>query len=362
MPTAITRGAASAKAFGFTSGTGGVGYKWLGQLNGGSALYGSNTSAGLFPPTGATYISTSSATYNTVPLAAAGVIANGKVICIRTGRSENNGVSWYGFSNNGYYSTRQLANMAAGPNGGVAYDPISNTMASVNTNYDGKSNVWYINLYTINSTPTVYGQTSLVVGDSYYPGQVIFWPQVGYFYAPLFNYPYVVALNATATTGYYFSWGGYSNRQRWCVNPTTGYMYASANNAIYEVYDAGFSSYSVVGYDGYYGYPIQSVPIKGPGNYWYKAISSYNSSPQIMVSDNTNYPTGWGYIGSPSGGACQGFLQIMYDSTAGTFYFSGMFYDGKSNYTIQTVSYDGGYSWGGLSGSGNYQALVKNLK
>jgi len=359
MPTAITRGAASAKAFGFTSGTGGVGYKYLGQVNGGSALYASNTAAGLFPPV--TFIDASPLSWNSLPLAAAGIIANGKVICVKSGRSENNGGSWYNYNNNGYYQTAKLRKMAAGPNGGVAYDPVTNVMGSPGTYYDGKSNVWGMNITTINSTPTAYGNTTLYIADGYYPGQIVFWPLFGYFYMPMLNYPLVPYISATATSGSTVTWGSSNNNQRWCINPTTGYLYASNNSTISEVYDAGFSSYATVGSDSYSGYIHQSVPVKGPSGYWYKLVATDLGSPQMLVSDNTNYPTGWGYLSSPLGGQCHGALQLLYDSGS-TFYCSGMLYNGKDDYTMQQYSADGGSSWSSLSSSGSYQAIVKNLK
>lgn len=370
MPTAITRGAASAKAFGFTSGTGGVGYKYMGQATSSGSFYWGNTAAEVASNNNmitATGIS-NMWTYDTY--AAAGVVNDGQFIGTRGGYSRNNGATWTAAAPYNFYNSYYQQFTSGGVDGGIAYSKTTKAYGFFSTGYDGKYNQWY---YYVNVIPTTgstntYG-LSFGSSPSYRMKQVLYWPLYDAFLVNATGWPYALYANSTTGHSTLNTQGGTTQGgQRWCIDPSSGYLYYNDGLTIYSTNDISFATVSYVGSDisGSYNWAYQSTPIKGPGGYWYKTADTTSGTTYyctVYISDNTNYPVNWTQVGQVyTGYMYQGHPSLFWDSASNTLYLTCLFYVSGSYggpFWFTQSSTNGGSTWNTTSNA--KMAMTKNF-
>jgi len=272
MPLPITRGAASAKAFGWTKQSGGAGYRYV-------AMAGDNTASVLGGTTvaGATALPTQPTGGGTRGMI--GVVADGSFIALTGGGagyfSLNNGTSWSSFG-----GTSTTIYMPPGLNGAIAYSSNGGKYAGqVSVGYDYKAGQYYCTVPMISRTGTYSGGSGFFIGHSTTVRTLMYSPTLNTFYV----------------TG----WGGSEANVR-CIDGSSPASGAVTTSVTTSGFRFGISKD---------GYPI--VPVYQGGSSWslreYTAydLSSYNAlgglsssptkvSPWTWLPINNKYISRWG--------------------------------------------------------------------
>jgi len=187
------------------------------------------------------------------------------------------------------------------------------------------------------------------------------------FLVSLTGSPLALYANSTGGRSTLNTQGGYStaNQQRWCINPTNGYLFYNDGAAIYTTNDISFATVTYVGQDNINANWIyQSTPVKGWGGYWYKtADANANYYCTVYKSDNTDNPINWTVTGGQvyQGGIYSGHSSLFFDSATSTMYLTCLFSVGGSYpgpFWVTQSSTDG-VTW---SATSNYKmAMTKNF-
>jgi hypothetical protein len=191
MPLPITRGAASAKAFGWTKQSGGAGYAYVGMN--------ANTRAAVTTATsfGTTGSGTNFTSLATQPSAGAlngliGIVADGRFICTTGNYSLDNGATWAQLTGSG-----TIKYVPPGVNGAIAYSTTSKRAFAFALGAFGKTGDIGCAPITITNTGSIIGSTSFSIGA----GPII----SNATYSPAFNYFYVNAFTNSANTFRYIN-------------------------------------------------------------------------------------------------------------------------------------------------------------
>lgn len=143
MPLISTRGAASARGFGFGATTGATGFKYgaMAGITSQTLRFGAsmlpNTPPSAFP-----------ANLQTTNGMKAGIVVDGNVIATVNGYSTNSGASWTNVAQGSTIEApSQTSQGCAGLNGGIAYNPIGKRVAVTWAYYTGKAYVQRTNTF-----------------------------------------------------------------------------------------------------------------------------------------------------------------------------------------------------------------------
>ena len=344
MPTMITRGAASAKAFGFTGKTGGLSYKYM--------YMGADTSNTVY---GGTTLLTGALLPNQPPNVNTkrqiGIVTDGSFIANTLYYSTNGGVSW-----TVYGATSSTQNNPFGINGSIAYGTVSKIAMMAFTGYDGKSG-YNCQPMTVSKTGSVVAATGFAIGGS----------------PPITNVMYSPALN----TFYVNYWGSSSNSIRYFDGTSiTGggtaspggrgnYIAGISKNGypLLAVYTGGitfvlreFTSSDLSTYNsiGTLSYSYSSYQFQSPF-YWLPVNNKYllcagGSGGSVAVSSASDGSASFNYIGSFNFGGNYSLRPAIVEDETGMLVMSGYadypiskggsylgFYSAKST--------DGGVTW-----------------
>lgn len=352
MPAINTRGALSARGFGFAAPQGGGGYAYVAQYNYPyNFWYGGPSMASL----------TNLYNGNTVPTylggmgSMSGIIAAGSVIATPNGYSSNNGVTISQFQgNNSYQNTR------TNPNTQIDVSSVSKTVVALGSLAGKGSPYNYAARWTFGSGGPVY----VVANPTYSPWlQVIYWPRFDQFYLLTTQNSTVQILSGSvgALTGYTTGAFQVALSQPACV-ALNGDLYVAAyvNNYyenIYQVFNSDWSGYSLVG-TNYFRVGYSSKPIYANG-YWWKL---YVNAGSLQMMQGSGGPFGWSpysYIGLPLTPINKPVL--MYDSVSSNFYASVL-----AQGSTKSGPYYNPYTYRSADAStwtfvGTYPAFAKNV-
>lgn len=363
MPLLSTRGAASAKAFGWTRSLGGAGFAFMGQqTNNSSSLRGGASPASM------TQLPTQPSSVTTK---ATGLVVDGNFIAQAGGSySLNGGASWSGWMGAGGYTP---TGMPPGVNGSIAYNPTAKRAYAYASEYNYKGNSFYAIVYTITST----GSTSQPGGPSFGSNtgayNVIYSPANDLFYIANFGSGNQTWWSANGTSG-----GGGSS----VGGSPPGNMRAGISHngyplqAAYAGFGATFnlreytsgdlSSYTQVGtlsgdvtssaQSPFFWAPVNNKYIRGTGPSSGSSISIYSAT--------SGSPASYSQIGTVSLGAA-GIVSINFiEQTNGTIWIFGLISvdigkGQRANQSYTWYSADGGSTW--TQGPIGYFALAKNF-
>ena len=318
MPAINTRGALSARGFGFGATAAAAGYKWMTQnTSGGNTLNYSNTT--LVPQTGS--LSTGSVAWQgTDSRTYAGLVTFGNLIVVPIAFSTDKGVNWTFISSYNYTTGNDYT--PAGPSSNVAMHPTTGSFISIFTVPIKSGYAGYIsyrnssgagNTFTSSYTPSIYAWK-----------QAFCWPSKSSFYVLQSSTSQFRWLSTSGT-----DYGDFTNpagatigNQKLCTSVDGTTLYFSAGANIYSTTSADWSGFTNLGADAYSSQGFQSQPIKGIGGYWWKTYAS-GGSLVLVRSSTTDGPYGWSYYTIISGGTfitVYGKQQLYYDSTDGKMY------------------------------------------
>lgn len=363
MPLLGTRGAASAKAFGFTglTATTGYGYIALQQPLQQTVLGGPS-------PTSLTTLSTQPSGGSIVQR---GIIADGAFIAMAgVLYSTNNGVTWSTWASLGGQTP---AGNTVGLNGSIAYNSTGKRAFTFGVGYDFKSSSFIATGYSVTSTGSKASSSSFNMGGSANSKSVLYSPALDYFY--VMNYGGSASTcfyipGSTGTGGSTTSIGG--NGTYNAGVSSDGYpiqaVYAGFGTTYYlrKFVSADLSSYSSYGTisDSYgtYPYNAQSPWLWCPVNGRYYVAGGSGTSGEVAVrrSTNSSDPQSLTYVGGfniPSGVYVQS-LNLLETATGHLFVFGWCGVStgkGTSNTMFTYRSTDGGATW---SSSGLTQLLT----
>jgi hypothetical protein len=344
MPTMITRGSASAKAFGFTGKTGVAGYKYV-YMSGGN----SNTTYGGDTVLTATLLPTQPTNTNLKGIV--GVIADGGFIANTQWYSTNNGSSWAQWS----YPASQEST-PYGLNGSIAYGTVSKIAMTAYAGYNGKTG-YNVQPQTVTKTGSVVAATYFFIGGS--P------PFKSVSYSPALNTFYVNNWGASANSFRYFD--GTSITGGGTASPGSNGNYRAGISkdgypliAIYvggvtfvlrEFTSSDLTTYNTIGtiswsgsglsnHSPFYWLPINNVYM----------IAAGGSGATIYVGTAPNGSAAFTQIGTVSTGASTVNSVAIFEDATGMLVLSGLAtgYDPKSgyyNYNYSFKSTDGGVTW-----------------
>jgi len=353
MPLIMTRGSASAKAYGWTKHSGGAGYRYV-------AMGGDNTAsvAGGATVAGAAYLPTQPASQTTRGMI--GVVADGSFIALTGGAASyfslNNGASWTSFG-----GTSSQIYLPPGLNGAIAYSSNGGKYAAQGSvGYDYKSASYYATLPMVSRTGSYSGASGFAIGSS-----------------PTFR---TIMYSPTLNTFYLTGWGSSSNSVR-CIDgsaPSSGNVTVSVttSNFLFGISKDGYpiapvfqggSSWSLREYTAYdlssynalgslsgsnLNSPKNSPWTWLPVNNVYMLGLAGNSGSFVTVQTSTSgSPASLSTVGSVSFSNMQAVISINFmEETTGRIWMSGWaaYYDAKGGtYTSQYSCYsdDTGVSW-----------------
>lgn len=354
MPLVSTRGAASAKAFGWTGKTGGGGYAYVSQGS---------------PSTGNVYAGSSVATATLLPTQPTNRGTNGFVAIVAHGAkiastqyySGNNGVTWAewnGISNGTNY-------LPMGLNGAAAYNPTAKRLLTYRIDADPKSSQWYITTAPLDlNTGVGSGGSIFYIGTSLQVRNITYSPTVNTFYINSWgssnaNYRYIDG--TTGVGGNTVALGSNANYQPGLSNngyPLIPIFVGGVTFQLREYTSSDLSTYNNLGgiSDGYYTYPRQSPWLWFPVNNKYIVACAPNTGGSIYIRSSTSgSPASLSLIGTISGVSNYAIISCgLMEEADGRLWLSGIaqFYDPKGGYYLSTYtqySLDGGVSWAGGS-------------
>lgn len=361
MPTMITRGAASAKAFGFTNASGGAGYKYL-ILGGSAQIYSVNTPN--LQTTG-TLISTNYLNQEAYEFPA--IVAKGNFIATNNYYSNDNGVTWTLYKQN--FGSSVIQSKAIGVDGGFSINPTTKNIVSLSPRLDYAKGGSFMYIKGYNGISI----TSATVGfnTGYQPRNIVYCSALGGFYVSLLqgqtwfiyenilNVPYGV--NSTGSSSAYYP---YANKDGYYVAP-----FFNGSSWAYRTYNSqDLSTYSSTTVIQGSQRPYNTVPVWHPATqkYYMAGYSTAGGTSLIFFQQSTD-GANFSLITSFST-ATTGYNRLSFNFTSDTdFVIQGYgFFASKSGYVQSPVSYyssDAGVNW---SNAGNPQlgawvASCKNL-
>jgi hypothetical protein len=370
MPLLATLGSASAKGFGFTLGVSNITYNYVGipvgyaiQIYGGSSV------------SGMSILPTQAGSKASI---ATGVITDKSFIAFGGGAySLNGGKSWTSWTINGTLGQT----MAAGLNGGIAYNSTAKLAVTYTATSDPKTGDRTITASGVTSTGTT---SSATVGTftSNYSGGIIYSPTLNYFY--IMNYDsgrnYCFGMSGTSlATNSSINIGGSNNT----VNPylaglsSDGYplqiVFTGGANKLRKFTATNLGTYTDYGvisnpYDLYYKSPFFWAPVNN--KYYLANNNNVSNTNLIRVCTATSAaPQTYTLVGTitvpfGTGGGLET-LSTIFEETDGTLYVcgTGAFYSGgKFSYSGSFTFYstDAGVTWTQKSGV-QFQTFSKNF-
>jgi hypothetical protein len=366
MPLPITRGAASAKAFGWTRNAGAAGFKFMGQ----QSIVSSNVRGGT-TVAAMTQLPTQP---TTVTLKAVGLAVDGSFIAQAGNQySTNGGASWLGWMSPG--STTPTG-MPGGINGGIAYNPTAKRALTFTIEYFNKGSYFYARIFGITSTGSSNSYEGPNVGGTPTVYNIIYSPTLNNFY--LMNYGASLQSNyyANGTTGAAggTAAGGNPGSMRAGISHNgypLGTAYAGFGTTFYlrEYTAADFSTYNQFGgVEVGNSNAVHSPFFWAPVNNKYLAASAPSNGGTISIYAATSgSPAVYTNIAGFSASGAVGYITSNFIEEAnGTIWIFGQYSVdvGKgqrvtTNYTWYTT--DGGFQWFPISPATHYVALAKNF-
>lgn len=364
MPLLSTRGAASAKAFGWTRTLGGAGFAFMGQQ--------SNNSSSLRGGASPASMTTLSTQPSSSTLKAIGLVVDGNFIAQAGNQySLNGGASWNGWASTGGYTP---TSMPPGVNGSIAYNPTSKRAYFYASEYNYKGNSFYAIVYTATST----GSTSQPGGPNFGSNtgayNVLYSPANDLFYIANFGSSNTTWWSANGTSG-----GGGSNvGGSPCGNMRAGIShngyplqvaYAGFGSTFYlrEYTSGDLSSYTQYGtYSGAdQGGAAQSPFFWAPVNNKYiKAVGQSNGAALTIYTATSGSPASYSFLATVAIGAAGVVSANFIEQTNGTLWVFGLMSidigkGQRANTSYTWYSADGGSTWS--QGPIGYFALAKNF-
>lgn len=363
MPAINTRGAMSARGFGFAAPQGSAGYKYLMLYSTGTYIYYSNTTVAAIVVGSTPYINTGTAYWQGgSPYTPNGVATSGSTIVASTAVSSNNGATWTSFlpvgSWNNYYTSNIYT--AGGRNGNIALDPTTKVACGAWAYYNSKTAQNYTVIVTYPGT-----SYSAVSGVNPYYTCVTFWPLANRFYAPVFQSSTVTSL-PTSGSGSSFSAAITMGGQPWCYAADGSLYWVTNGSNVYNTTDTSLSSAGTyVGTDYWASYITQSVPVQAGGS-WYKVIR-YSTVYYFLVSSSV-HPTFSSSVLSTipntiSGAQAAGRVSLFYEADTGRFWVNALWLVSgpKGAYYIWTTNWStDGVSWTTVSNFQGAMCFTKN--
>ena len=371
MPLLATRGAASAKGFGFTAGVSNPKYNYVGiNISFAITTYGGSSIATLASlPTQAPGYKASIST---------GIVTDVSFIVFTGGAySTNGGKSWTSWSIGG----EQGDTAPSGLNGGIAYNPTAKLAVTYYAEKDQKSQTFTFTVAGVSSTGTTSGASMGNVGTTSSTGGIV--------YSPTLNYFYVMNYGTGNNSGSVFSMSGTNLATNATLSgfATAGYFAGVSNDGyLIQVVSTGGNSrvrkYTATNLSTYTDYGVISDPYQSYGRksgiFWATVNSKYYiASSDFTINKNvirvctatSAAPQTYTLVGSVTvntgtGGSVNKIGNIFED-TNGTLYVSGYaayYYKGKfSNIGAFTYySTDAGVTWTEKTGVA-LQVISKNF-
>lgn len=363
MPTIITRGAASAKSFGFTNASGGANVKYL--ILGSSGQVYSTTTPNL--QTAGIYLNSGVTTINQESYEFPAVIANGNFIATNNYYSKDNGASWTLYKQ--LFVTSTIQSTAIGVNGGFAICPTNNNILSFTPRFDYAKGGSYSYLVGYNGTSVSNAVINYTTG--YQPRNVVYCSALGGFYASLIQgQTWFIYENSLGTPYSVSTQSGISQYLPY-VNSSGYYVapYYNGSSFFYRTFNSqDLSSYSSTTSITGSNRPLNSAPVWHPatGKYYMVGFSSAGGSSQIYFQESTD---GASFsLKTTISTSTSGFRRLSFNFTSDTdFVIQGYaYFYGKSGYTQSPASYyssDAGVNWSAVGNPtiGAWVASCKNL-
>jgi len=370
MPLLATRGAASARGFGFTASVSNPKYAYVG-INTGYAIttYGGSSIAALASlPTQAG----SKASIST------GIVTDVSFIAFSGGAySTNGGKSWTSWTITG----EQGDTAPSGLNGGIAYNPTAKLAVTYYATKDQKSQEFTFTAAGVLSTGTTSSASIGNVGTTSYTGGIV--------YSPTLNYFYVMNYGTGTSSGNVFSMSGTSLATNATLTgfSSAGYFAGVSNDGyLIQVVSTGGNArvrkYTATNLSTYTDYGVISDPYQAnfrkSGIFWATVNNKYYiASSDVTVNKNvirvctatSAAPQTYTLVGSVTvntgTGGYVAKIGNIFEDTNGTLYVSGLaaFYNkGKfSNSGAFTYySTDAGVTWTQKTGVA-LQVISKNF-
>jgi hypothetical protein len=352
MPLPITRGAASAKAFGWTGKTGGAGYAYVGMTSNNRNAVTQATSFGT-SGTGTNFTSLATQPSSGSLQGIIGVVADGQFITTTGNFSLNNGATWDQLTGSG---TQKY--LPPGVNGSIAYSTISRRAFTVAIGFGGKSGNVFCSPVTITRAGSIAGSTTFEIGASAIISNVTYSPALNYFYVNAFTnsantYRYIDAANpgsgtsvALGTPSHYrpgISDDGY---------PLIPINTSGTNFDLRKYTSADLSTYTSFGTvsDAYFGQNTKSPWLWFPINnkYIIAAVAANNVN---ILTATSGSPQSLSFVGSFNNGQAQSVYCVgVSEDATGKLICTGVgrYSNGKGGFFDSNFCYfstDGGVGW-----------------
>lgn len=351
MPLPITRGAASAKAFGWTKQSGGAGYPFVAMGGNGRASVLKTTSWGT-TPTGTIWTPPPTQPTGGTLNGIIGVVSDGSFIATTMDYSINNGASWTQYT--GGSSTKYLP---GGLNGSIAYSTVSKRSCTFVIGSNPKTGSFVFTPTTISRTGTIITSPPFEVGPVNTVSNIT--------YSPVFDYFYINGYGSIPSNYRYISAAAPGSASSAGVGQTSGYRPGISDDGypIIPLYLGGttfqlrkyttadLSTYTTLGTvsDGYFGQSAKSPWLWYPVNNKYIVAAGQTS--QIFVQGaSSGSPASLSLIGSFSIGSTSIQSVNVSEDATGKLLCAGVasFTDPKGGTNVSTYTFfstDGGVTW-----------------
>jgi len=351
MPLVSTRGAASAKAFGWTVKKGGAGYAYVGMSSNGRGAVTQAASFGTTAPGPFLPLATQPPAGSLQGII--GVVADGQFITTTGNYSLNNGATWDQLTGSG---TQKY--LPPGVNGSIAYSTTSRRAFTVAIGGGGKTGEIFCSPITITRAGSIAGSTSFSIGASAIISNVTYSPAFNYFYVNAFSnsantYRYIDAASPASGTSVTL---GTPSHYRPGISedgyPLIPINVGGSNFDLRKYTSADLSTYTSFGTvsDAYFGQNTKSPWLWFPVNNKYIIAAVASNNVNILVATSGS-PQSLSYIGGFNNGQAQSvFCVSVSEDATGKLICSGIaqYAEPKGGFSVQNFCYfstDGGVGW-----------------
>lgn len=352
MPLVSTRGAASAKAFGWTVKKGGAGYAYVGMTSNNRNGVTQAASFGTAPP--GPFLPLATQPPSSTLQGIIGVVADGQFITTTGNYSLDNGVTWAQLTGSG---TQKY--FPPGVNGAIAYSTTSRRAFTVAVGGGGKSGEIFCSPITITRAGSIVGSPAFSIGASAQTiSNVTYSPALNYFYVNAFGnsantYRYIDAANPASGTSTTL---GTPSHYRPGISddgyPLIPINVGGSNFDLRKYTSADLSTYTSYGTvsDAYFGQTTKSPWLWFPINNKY-IIAAVQSNNVYILTATSGSPQSLSYLGDFNNGQASGvFCVSVSEDATGKLICSGIatYADGKGGFSTQNFCFfssNGGVSW-----------------